>query len=83
MIEKKFLPVLKNLPQDYEPYGLSEREGEDCSCGCIYFNPVFNSEDMGPDMDWGVCTNVASHRAGLLTFEHQGCSKFTRKTKDD
>ena len=24
----------------------------------------------------GVCTNRASHRVGLLTFEHQGCQHF-------
>jgi len=28
-------------------------------------------------MDWGVCANPKSPRAGLLTFEHQGCPEFT------
>jgi len=28
-------------------------------------------------MDWGVCANPKSPRAGLLTFEHQGCPAFT------
>ena len=27
-------------------------------------------------MDWGVCANPKSPRAGLLTFEHQGCPEF-------
>ena len=26
--------------------------------------------------DWGVCMNQRSPRAGLLTFEHQGCPQF-------
>ncbi len=30
--------------------------------------------DLG--MDWGVCANPRSPRAGLLTFEHQGCEFF-------
>ena len=39
----------------------------DCSCGCYYFVDL---EDSG---DWGVCCNPESPRAGLLTWEHQGC----------
>jgi hypothetical protein len=32
---------------------------------------------IGPaSLDWGVCGNPRSHRAGLLTFEHQGCGEF-------
>jgi hypothetical protein len=27
----------------------------------------------GRTNDWGVCGNPRSHRAALLTFEHQGC----------
>ena len=27
----------------------------------------------------GLCGNPASHRAGLLTFEHQGCPEFERE----
>ncbi len=30
-------------------------------------------------LDWGVCGNPASHRAGLLTSEHQGCPQFERE----
>ncbi len=26
--------------------------------------------------DWGVCVNSESLRAGLVTFEHQGCAQF-------
>lgn len=26
--------------------------------------------------DWGVCSNPKSPRAGMLTFEHQGCREF-------
>ncbi len=45
----------------------------DCSCGCRYFYTL--SGALGAD--WGVCANPASHRAGLLTWEHQGCRAFT------
>jgi hypothetical protein len=32
--------------------------------------------------DWGVCSNPESPRAGLLTFEHQGCTAFQAITVD-
>ena len=67
-------------PEDYFPYGKNmDREGSsedeyrgDCSCGCKWFAPL----DGALRSDWGVCTNRASHRRGLLTFEHQGCPQF-------
>lgn len=61
--------------EDYSPYGQHERSQNDCSCGCDYF--INLSGEFGKD--WGVCTNSNSHRCGLLTFEHQGCSNFSRK----
>ncbi|MGH7577399.1 MAG: DUF3027 domain-containing protein, partial [Longimicrobiales bacterium] len=45
---------------------------EDCSSGCQFYLPL--DGELGAD--WGVCTNPASHRAGKLTFEHQGCPQF-------
>lgn len=61
-----------HLPTDFEPYGERSREtdwGPDCSCGCLHFLTLEGS--LGAD--WGVCANPASPRAGMLTFEHQGC----------
>ena len=52
--------------------GERERDGPDCSVGCKYFLKLPGK--LG--MDWGVCSNPASPRAGLLTFEHQGCEQF-------
>ena len=69
--------VCKKLPSDYEPYGQrsdSER-GADCSCGCRHYVPL----DGPLGMDWGVCANAKSPRAGLLTFEHQGCKEFQER----
>lgn len=67
---------LVKLPGDYRPWGDDDRDeptfGPDCSWGCRHFVPL----EEPFDMDWGVCTNKASHRCGLLTFEHQGCRKF-------
>ena len=69
--------VCRKLPSDFEPYGQRDRESaescEDCSCGCLHFHPLIG--EVG--MDWGVCANPKSPRAGLLTFEHQGCPEFT------
>lgn len=69
-----FLAVNRRLPEDYAPYGENDRNAEgatwtaDCSSGCRFAAWVYG--------DWLVCTNPQSHRAGLLTFEHQGCPQF-------
>lgn len=70
--------VTKKLDEDYAPYGKLDREtafhgtwGMDCSSGCRFYAKLAGK--LGGD--WGVCTNPDSHRAGLLTFEHQGCAK--------
>ncbi len=68
------LSLVKKLPTDFEPYGRRSREiwGPDCSCGCKHFLPLEGK--LG--MDWGICANAQSPRAGLLTFEHMGCMQF-------
>ena len=47
----------------------------DCSGGCKWFHTLGGRASS----DWGVCGNPASHRAGLLTFEHQGCPEFEQE----
>lgn len=68
--------VCRKLPTDFDPYGARNRDTADpcadCSCGCRHFVPLAGD----PGSDWGVCANAASPRAGLLTFEHQGCPQF-------
>jgi hypothetical protein len=68
--------VCRKLPTDFEPYGERNRDiaepGEDCSCGCVHFVQLAG----GLGNDWGICINPKSPRAGLLTFEHQGCPEF-------
>ena len=64
--------ICQKLNEDYEPYGKTERDGSDCSCGCRFFHKLAGKVGA----DWGICANPSSHRAGLLTFEHQGCLKF-------
>lgn len=74
--------IVKNCPQDWEGYGEQPRHytdadgqrcwGNDCSMGCIWYAELKGRLSL----DWGVCTNPASHRCGLLTFEHQGCMHF-------
>lgn len=59
-------------PTDFAPYGIRLRNSGDCSCGCRHFVPLEGKEGA----DWGVCANARSPRAGLLTFEHQGCEFF-------
>lgn len=66
------LSIVKTLPSDFEPYGQRDRDtqwGPDCSCDCRHFLPL----DGKMGNDYGVCANPKSPRAGLLTFEHQGC----------
>jgi hypothetical protein len=69
--------VCQPKADDYEPYGKSKRLKattilSDCSGGCKWYHML-----IGPaSLDWGVCGNLRSHRAGLLTFEHQGCPEF-------
>lgn len=57
---------------DFAPYGIRQRNSADCSCGCRHYVLLEGKEGS----DWGVCTNPRSPRAGLLTFEHQGCEFF-------
>lgn len=65
--------ILKRLPTDYSDYGgtverwKDNSDYPDCSSGCRHFLPL----DGNSGLDWGVCSNPASPRAGLLTFEHQ------------
>jgi hypothetical protein len=45
----------------------------DCSCGCRYYHELSGKAGM----DWGVCWNKKSSRAGKLTFEHmERCNLF-------
>ncbi len=73
-ISTKLRAVLKKLPTDYEPYGErpDDERGPDCSTGCRYFIPLQGK--LGAD--WGICMNPKSPRAGLLTWEHQGCKEW-------
>jgi hypothetical protein len=68
--------LCRKLPSDFTPFGQRDRDSaepwQDCSCGCLHFLPL--AGDLGND--WGVCANPQSPRAGLLTFEHQGCPQF-------
>lgn len=64
--------IVKIDTYDYKPWGTHPRVGGDCSCGCRWY--VELEGRFGAD--WGVCTNPESHRCGLLTFEHQGCTMF-------
>lgn len=75
------LTLVKRLPEDYQPYGNIDRwesdQSGDCSGGCRHARWLHDPR-LGKDTDWCVCLNPASHRAGLLTFEHQGCRHFER-----
>lgn len=76
--------VVKTLPGDYTSWGSVEREDPkapggwwaDCSSGCLHYYVLADVGEQRISFDWGVCANPASHRCGLLTFEHQGCPKF-------
>jgi hypothetical protein len=68
----RLLELAVEMESDFEPYGKRSRDGPDCSCGCRHFAIL----DGPLGADWGVCMSKNSPRAGLLTFEHQGCPAF-------
>ncbi len=74
----KLWGACRKLPEDYRPYGDAERDGYDCSGGCMKFYALQHRDGEWLGYDWGVCANPKSHRCGLLTNEHQGCAHFTR-----
>ena len=76
--------VVKILPTDYTDYGGQVKRWEDVEgyypdcASCRQFHRLHNVNEMSFDSDWGVCSNLDSPRAGLLTWEHQagvGCFK--------
>jgi hypothetical protein len=72
--------VLKMLRTDFEPYGMLERDGHsDCSGNCRWYHVLASRRGA----DWGVCANPKSPRAGLLTFEHQGCPQYEWDKRHD
>jgi hypothetical protein len=75
---KILLDIVKTSKEDFVPWGEIDHVKEykpDCSCNCKFFLKV--DGELGSD--WGVCTNRHSHRAGLLTFKHMGCSSYSEK----
>ena len=70
--------VCRDFTDDLADYGSVPRalpDGawrSDCSHGCRWFHRLAGNAGL----NYGVCTNPRSHRAGLLTFEHQGCVHF-------
>lgn len=70
----RLFELAQELESDFEPYGKRVRDSSDCSCGCRHY--AILAGVLG--QDWGVCMNNRSPRAGLLTFEHQGCPEFER-----
>lgn len=66
-------------PTDFAPYGIRLRNTADCSCGCRHYVLLEGKEGA----DWGVCANPRSPRAGLLTFEHQGCEFFESEASQE
>lgn len=68
--------ICQKHPEDFEPYGRRERDGDDCSTGCKWFYKLARKGRERLDHDWGICANPVSHRTGMLTYEHQGCRYF-------
>jgi len=64
----RLLELAIEMESDFEPYGKR---------GCRHFAVL----DGPLGADWGVCMNKNSPRAGLLTFEHQGCPAFEAGTE--
>jgi hypothetical protein len=78
-MHERLLHIVRKLDTDFEPFGRRPQDDRpDCSYGCRHFIKL--AHEIGND--WGVCGNPESPRAGLLTFEHQGCSAFEPITLD-
>ncbi|HEX5053010.1 MAG TPA: hypothetical protein VFZ65_14645 [Planctomycetota bacterium] len=76
---ERLLALVPRRREDYQPWGDDDRDepyGPDCSCGCRFARWLADTANAKLGLDWCVCTNPASHRCGLLTFEHQGCRAF-------
>ena len=77
-LHRLLLTLVERDERDYQNFGTFDRESgpdgwhPDCSCGCKH--ALWLEGPLGGD--WLVCGNPSSHRAGKLTFEHQGCPKF-------
>jgi hypothetical protein len=72
--------IVRKLPTDFAPYGQIKRDTScDCSGGCRWYHVLAGRRGQ----DWGVCANQQSPRAGLLTFEHQGCQEFEEDPRSD
>jgi hypothetical protein len=73
---------------DYSDYGgqinrksKSAFEYSDCSCGCMYFVPLYDAKNKEASLEYGVCINEKSKRCGFLTHENQagyGCFKVEK-----
>jgi hypothetical protein len=69
----------QRTPSDLEPYGKRKRltaRQPALMMGDFRGMQVVPHPERTCPLDWGVGGNPASHRAGLLTFEHQGCAEF-------
>lgn len=78
-MHEKLLQIVFRFETDFEPFGKVTQDGQpDCSNGCRHF--VKLAHDAAHQ--WGVCGNHLSPRAGMLTFEHQGCAAFESITLD-
>lgn len=71
-MRNKLLRVLRKLDTDFKPFGKADPAESDCGAGCRHL--LGFTGEVG--CEWGVCTNPASPRSGLLTFVHQGCAAF-------
>ncbi len=84
LAHEALLQIAVRRPEDYAPWGNVERWANpalaypDCSADCRF------ALDVAGDLanDWVICTNPKSHRAGLLTFEHQGCQKYEPRAQE-
>ena len=81
---EQLFDIAKRMPTDFEPWGQRSRTGDaltqpDCSCECRFFNRL----DGSAGLDWGVCANPQSLRAGLLTYQNFGCLEFERADSED
>ena len=73
--EQRALWAVCKDPSYYKP----NSNAPDCSMDCVKYHKL----DGKAGIDWGVCEEPKSPRAGLLTFRHMSCDQYEARPKPE
>jgi hypothetical protein len=78
-LHQHLITIAERLPNAESFSWTQQTHKPDCSCDCRFYLPL----DGVLGADWGVCSCEESPRAGLLTFEHQGCDRWESDPEEE